>query len=71
MISEQSIPCPVCQTKIFFDPIELVRGHKFSCPQCSAVIGIAQDALETAHQAMEKYEALKIASKKKSQHKKL
>ena len=68
MISEQSIPCPICQSSIRFDPIALVKGYKFSCPKCSAVVGIAQDALKTANDALEKYEALKKFSPSKSKN---
>lgn len=68
MITEQNIPCPVCQTKIPFDPVALVQGHKFSCPTCAAVIGISQEAMETASNALNTYEELKrkaLSQKKK------
>lgn len=59
MISELHIPCPVCATKIPFDPVSLVKGNRFTCPGCSAIVGIAQEALDTANSAFEKYDALK------------
>jgi len=62
MISEQSIPCPVCQTKIPFDAVALVKGHKFSCHGCLAVVGIAQEAIETASEAINTYQELKKQS---------
>lgn len=59
MIASYNIPCPVCQTKIPFDPPSLIRGHKFSCPNCFAAVGIAHEALETASHTFERYEELK------------
>lgn len=59
MKSEQSIPCPVCQTKIVFDSESLLHGHKFSCPNCSAVIGLAQESIAPTADMMEKYKQLK------------
>ena len=69
MISQQHIPCPVCQTSIPFEARELVMGKKFACPGCSAVVGIANDQLDIASQAMEKYEALKQFANKTKQQK--
>ncbi|TAE08826.1 MAG: hypothetical protein EAZ95_16745 [Bacteroidetes bacterium] len=67
-MQEQSIPCPVCQTKIPFDVHALLRGVAFTCPSCFASIGIAQEALPTVNDAMQKLEELKknIHSAKKS-----
>lgn len=68
MISEQAIPCPVCQTKIQFDARALVQGHKFSCSNCGAVVGISQEAIKEAGDAFNTYEELKrkaISGKKK------
>ena len=41
---EQSIPCPVCNTKIPFQVTELLIGVQFKCPnaQCDASIGLSQ-----------------------------
>lgn len=68
MISEQTIPCPVCQAKIQFDAMALVQGHKFSCSNCGAVVGIAQEAIKEASEAYSTYEELKrktLSGKKK------
>lgn len=59
MIAEQSIPCPICQTKVPFDAHALISGMKFTCPSCQAVIGLAQESIPTASYAIEKYEDLK------------
>lgn len=71
MTQEHSIPCPVCSTKIHFEPLALVRGHKFSCSNCMSVVGIAQEALATAHETYEKYQELKrqaLTAKSKHNH---
>lgn len=65
-MQEQSIPCPVCQTKIPFNATALLQGVSFTCPSCFAVISIAQEALPTANDAMKKFEDLK----KNAAHKK-
>ncbi len=65
MIAEQTIPCPTCQSKIPFDPVELIRGHKFTCATCASVVGIAKDDLAKAGEAYQKYETLKKSLKKK------
>lgn len=62
---EQSIPCPVCKTKIPFDAQQLLMGVKFTCGGCFASIGIANESIETVQNAMDKLEELK-ANKPKS-----
>lgn len=72
MINEQKIPCPICQTKIPFDAQALIRGHKFSCPSCFAVIGIAKESVEQATTVFEEFKELsksKFSSKNKKQRK--
>lgn len=73
MITEQTIPCPVCQTKIPFDTQALIRGHKFSCPKCYAVIGIAQESVEQAKTIVEEFQELsknKFSTKSSNQKRK-
>ena len=68
MIPEQTIPCPVCQAKIQFDARALIQGHKFSCLNCGAVVGISQEAIKEASDAFSTYEELKrkaLSGKKK------
>ena len=58
---EQVIPCPVCQTKIPFDPIQLMQGVQYACPNinCDAVIGLAQESKPTVEAAMDKFNEMK------------
>lgn len=67
MIKDQYIPCPVCQTNIPFDTNELIRGRKFSCPQCDAIVGITQESVGEVENALKMYNNFKTAvrSKKK------
>lgn len=37
MTNVQYITCPDCGARIPFDPLELVRGVQFACPQCPDV----------------------------------
>jgi transcription initiation factor IIE alpha subunit len=55
----QSIPCPVCQTKIPFDTKQLLLGVQFVCPNCQAAIGLAEESKPLVQQTMEKFEAVK------------
>lgn len=57
----QTIPCPVCNTGIPFDPHELVRGKEFSCPKpgCDSRVGIAGESLEEAARTIEEFEVMK------------
>lgn len=65
MIStEQALPCPVCQTKIPFDPYQLIKGFKFSCPSCTAAIGVSSDSLGEVKDSMEKFDKIKAGSVK-------
>jgi len=66
MIHEQTIPCPVCQTKVPFEPQALIRGVQFSCPTCFAMIGIAQESIQDAKNAMDEFNALKKTMGKKT-----
>ncbi len=57
--SEQSIPCPVCETKIPFDTKQLIMGAKFVCSNCQAAIGLADESKPIVKETMEKFEAVK------------
>lgn len=59
---DNTIPCPVCSTKIPFDVQLLLVGTNFACPNpdCDASIGIAQESIPLVEQTLEKLEALKI-----------
>lgn len=59
MNNQLSIPCPVCQTAIFFDPQLLLQGAQFSCPKCAAAIGLAAESKEIVKDSLEKFEKMK------------
>ena len=56
---DQSIPCPVCQTKIPFDTKQLLAGVKFVCPDCQAAIGLAEESKPLVQQTMDGFDQLK------------
>lgn len=55
---DQSIPCPVCQTKIPFDTEQLIMGVQYSCPNCQAVIGIVPEPKLNVEKIMDEFESL-------------
>ena len=63
---DQSIACPVCQTKIPFDTNQLLRGVKFSCPneQCDASIGLSTESQPMVEKSIEKFNEIKNEFKK-------
>lgn len=63
--TEQSIPCPVCNTKICFDTKQLLMGVKFVCPTCQAAIGLANESKPLLKDTMEKFESIKDNMTKK------
>lgn len=56
---DQSIPCPVCQTKIPFDTKQLLLGIQFTCPNCNASIGLSDESKPLVQDTMEKFEEVK------------
>jgi hypothetical protein len=58
---DQTLPCPVCGTKISFDTYQLILGVKFSCPNpnCDAIISLANESKPIVKNTMEKFETLK------------
>lgn len=69
MRPNQSIPCPVCNTKIIFDIESLLSGQKFSCPKCSAVIGLSKESVEPTKEILEKYKKLSESGMAKKRQK--
>ncbi len=54
--TEQSIPCPTCNTKIPFDTKQLLLGVQFTCSNCHAAIGLATESKTVVEDAMIKFE---------------
>ncbi len=61
---EQSIPCPVCGTKIPFNTNELLKGVTFACSNCKSAIGLAQQSKAVVKEAMDKLEELRMGLSK-------
>ena len=56
---DQSIPCPVCKTKIPFDTKQLLLGVQFVCSNCQSAIGLATESKAIVQETIEKFEAVK------------
>ena len=54
------ITCPVCQTPIRIEIYSLLKGVKFSCPNCNATVGLCQTSYTKVETAMTKFEELKV-----------
>ena len=63
-IFEQQIPCPVCKTNIPFDTKQLLLGVQFSCPNCQASIGLADESKAIVEETMKSFEELKASASK-------
>jgi transcription initiation factor IIE alpha subunit len=63
--TDQTIPCPVCETKIPFDTKQLLLGVQFSCPNCQAAIGLAEQSKPAVQETMDKFDELKEKMGKK------
>lgn len=59
MTIQQQMPCPTCNQPIHFDPHGLIKGEKFQCGNCFAIVGIAADSLQTAKEALDQFNDLK------------
>jgi transposase-like protein len=65
-MTQQSLPCPVCQTQIVFDVNGLLRGEKYTCPNCNSSIGLGEESKSSVQEAMDKFnEAKKNTSREK------
>lgn len=62
-----NIPCPVCQTNIPADSHQLMLGTKFSCPTCSASIGLSQKSKPEVEQALNDFDQLRSEVSKMKQ----
>jgi hypothetical protein len=64
---ENTIPCPVCGTKIPFEIQALLAGTSFNCPnaECYSAIGLAPESAPIVKQTIEKLESIKTTSKQK------
>jgi len=58
-MTEQSLPCPNCNTNIPFDPKQLLMGVQYSCPNCDTKIALSQEPGQTAQDTLNKFEKLK------------
>lgn len=53
-----SIPCPQCQSKVEFDPVEAFKGIKLTCSNCKCEMTLVKesnkDILEKGAEALKK-----------------
>lgn len=59
MTAVNKIACPVCNTNLVYDVYGLLAGQSYRCPNCSAVLSLANESQGVLADTMEKYEALK------------
>ncbi|MCK0128051.1 phage terminase large subunit family protein [Erythrobacter sp. F6033] len=59
MTDEISVPCPACGTAIPISPKALIMGEHFTCPNCKASIGLAEQGGGEVKGAMDKLGQLK------------
>jgi hypothetical protein len=57
---ESIIPCPVCHIPIPFNAQGLLAGILFSCPSCSASVGLSRESKPIVEETINKLEELKI-----------
>jgi len=58
---EQTIPCPVCNTKIPFTASQLLQGVQFKCPneECNASISLSKESKPIVENTMNKLDEVK------------
>ncbi|WHT39084.1 hypothetical protein QNH98_19415 [Myroides sp. mNGS23_01] len=59
-----TIACPVCHTPICIEVSQLVMGTRFTCSNCQAVIGLADNSKSIVKDAVQSYNALPSTTKK-------
>lgn len=64
MNQTNTLSCPSCNSPIYYDVYELLRGQKFTCPNCNLVISLANESHDIVEKAMDKYEKLKFQAGK-------
>jgi hypothetical protein len=69
MANAQYLICPVCGSKIPFDPYALVRGERFDCPNCPDVsIGLDSGSRDIVKKTLDELENNKNIEKKRTEH---
>ena len=64
MNQTNTLTCPVCNNKIYYDVYGLLAGNKYTCPNCSLVISLSSESHSVLSNAMQKYENLRQNSGK-------
>jgi len=59
-----TIACPVCHTPVFIEVSQLVMGTRFTCSNCQAAIGLANNSKSIVKDAVQSYNALSSTTKK-------
>lgn len=61
---ENSIPCPVCGVKIYFEIKALLSGVNFVCTNCNSSIGISSESKPLVEDTVRKLEEVKKITSK-------
>lgn len=59
-----TLACPVCQTPVFIEMDQLLMGTRFTCSNCQAAIGLANNSKGIVKDALQSYNSL-ISNPKK------
>jgi len=59
-----TIACPNCNTPIALEIVQLIIGTKFSCMNCEATIGLANESKDMVKQAVNSLETTLKNTKK-------
>lgn len=59
MNTQQHIPCPECQTPIYFDPRSLLQGLQFSCHKCGIAIGLSTESRGVVQESLNELDKIK------------
>lgn len=53
-----NITCPHCQSQIYVDPAELIKGRQFCCSGCAVSVSLAVESQSIVKQSMQKLESM-------------
>ncbi|MCS4238567.1 transcription initiation factor IIE alpha subunit [Myroides gitamensis] len=59
-----TLACPACNTPVFIEVSQLILGTRFTCSNCQAAIGLAQNSKSIVEEAVQSYTSLTSTPKK-------
>ena len=54
----QTLACPVCKSQIPFILSELLRGERFTCPGCSAIVSLSTESRQTLQSVTDEFDRI-------------